>query len=272
MDLRDLFYATRSGAGGRAFQRFAELRRRWRQRVLRVPRRVAIACAVLLIAGEFIDRHLLSWGLGVALGAVEALWVWVSDSPPPHIENWRTGGEGEKRTANALAPLRRPGWILLHDLPDDRLDGRPGNLDHIAIGPSGVYMLDSKWLGGIASVDGDVVRVQRKDDPEDSYLMDRLAGSVRGKAVAVKREIAQTGVPWVQGLVVFWNDFEGGVLDAGNPIYVPGERLREWLLSRPHVLDQDQVHRIARAVQQARPPAESLTRRRFRRLPLQTSG
>ena len=266
MDPRDVFYATRSGAGTCAFQRFIELRSRWRQRVLRVPFRVAIALAVLLIIGEFVDRHLLSWGLGLALGAVETFWLWVSDSPPPHIENWRTGAQGEKRTAQALAPLRRKGWILLHDLPDGP-DRRRGNLDHLAIGPGGVYLLDTKWLGGIALVDGDVVRVQRKDDPDDSYLMDRLAGSIRGKAAAVKREIAQTGVPWVQGVVVFWNDFDPGVLDTGNPIYVSGERLRDWLLSRPKLLNQDQLHRIAQAVQQTRAPAGRRARWRPQRRP-----
>ena len=52
--------------------------------------------------------------------------------------------------------------------------------------------------------------------------------SLRGNAVAIKREIPQTSVRWVQGVVVFWNDFDPGVLDAGNPMYVSGERLRDW--------------------------------------------
>jgi hypothetical protein len=268
MDPRDLFYATRSGAGASASRRFTALRHRWRRRVLRVPFRIAIALALLLIIGEFVDRHLLSWGLGLTLGAVETLWLWVSDSPPPHIENWRVGAQGERRTAQALAPLRRQGWILLHDLSDD-FDGHRGNLDHIVVGPSGVYVLDSKWLGGTASINGDAVRLQRKDDPDDSYVLDRLAGSTRAKAAAVKREIAH--VPWVQGVVVFWNDFDAGVLDTGNPIYVSGERLRDWLVSRPELLEHDHVHQIARAVQQTRLSARPAVRWRLRRGPAHAS-
>jgi hypothetical protein len=152
MDLRDLFYPTRSGAGARATERFNMLRRRWRRRVLRLHRGVVILLALPLVVGAIIDHHLLSWGLVLALGALYSVWLWVSDSPPPHIENWRTGARGEHRTAKALAPLRRDGWILLHDLPDDHPGGRQGNLDHIAIGPGGVYLLDSKWLGGDATV------------------------------------------------------------------------------------------------------------------------
>jgi hypothetical protein len=269
MDPRDLLYATRSGAGARAAQRFTELRRRWRQRVLRLPFRVAIALAVLLIIGEFIDRHMLSWGLGLALGAVETFWLSLSDSPTPHIENWRTGAHGEKRTARALAPLRRQGWILLHDLPDDEPDGRRRNLDRIAVGPSGVYLLDSKWLSGVSLVEGDMLRVQRKDDPDDSYILDRLAGSVRGKAVAVKRDIARSSVSWVQGVVVFWNDFDAGVLDARNPIYVSGERLAcvSAPTSRPEPGPPDRAS--DRAEPAARKVARSLA---VRRAPAQASA
>jgi Nuclease-related domain len=205
--LRDLFYPARSGAGAGANERFQKLSRRWRRRVLRMPRRVVILLGVPLLVGEILDRHLMSWGLGLCIGALVAVWTWVSDSPPPHIENWRTGARGERRTAKALAPLRRHGWILFHDLPNDHPAGRRGNIDHVVVGPSGVFLLDSKWFGGDASVEGDQVLVQRKDDEENSYALDGLARSVRGKAVSLQQDLAYAGVAWVQGVVVFWNDF-----------------------------------------------------------------
>jgi hypothetical protein len=250
IDVRDFFYPHRSGAGARAAERFTVLSRRWRRRVLHVHRLVGLLLAVPLVVGAIVDRHLLSWGLGLALGAVVALWVWISDSPPPHIEHWRTGARGEQRTAKTLAPLRRCGWVLLHDLPDDQPDGRRANFDHVVVGPGGVFLLDSKWLGGDTLVDGDVVRVQRKDDEEDSYKLDRLAGSVRGKAASLKRDLSRAGVPWVQGVVVFWNDFEAGVVDGDNPVYIAGGRLREWLASRPPTLGPESVQRVADAIGQ----------------------
>ena len=253
IDVRDLFYPTRSGAGARAHERFKTLSHRWRHRALRVRRRVAILLALPLVAGAIVDHHLLSWGLGLALGAVEALWLWISDSPPPRIENWRTGARGEQRTAKALAPLRRRGWILLHDLPDDLPGGRRGNLDHVVVGPGGVYLLDSKWLGGDASVEGDAVRVQMKDDEDGSYTLDRLPGSVRAKSAALKREIARTDVPWVQGVVVFWNDFDPVLLDDRNPVYLSGNRLHDWLVSREQILSEDSVQRAADEIRRARP-------------------
>ncbi|WP_338325265.1 nuclease-related domain-containing protein [Pedococcus bigeumensis] len=71
---------------------------------------------------------------------------------------------GERATANALRALEREGWVVLHDLPAGR-----GNVDHIAIGPGGVFLLDSKRLGGSASVDDGILTVERFGDSDLTY-------------------------------------------------------------------------------------------------------
>ena len=67
---------------------------------------------------------------------------------------WQSGAEGERQTAQSLAALRQHGWLVLHDL---HWPGRPfANIDHIAVGPGGVVVIDSKnWSGRI---DGRVSR------------------------------------------------------------------------------------------------------------------
>ena len=64
------------------------------------------------------------------------------------LHAWRQGAEGERRTGAALATLEAQGWAVLHDLP---WPGRPfANIDHIAVGPTGVYVIDSKnWSGRV---------------------------------------------------------------------------------------------------------------------------
>lgn len=60
---------------------------------------------------------------------------------------WRRGAEGERRTAGLLVPLRHLGWTVLHDR---RIPGSAANVDHLVIGPSGVWVVDSKsWRGRI---------------------------------------------------------------------------------------------------------------------------
>lgn len=69
---------------------------------------------------------------------------------------WRQGAEGERRTGAQLAGLEGRGWAVLHDL---HWPGRPfANIDHIAVGPTGVYVIDSKNWSGRVEVCGGVLR------------------------------------------------------------------------------------------------------------------
>jgi Nuclease-related domain len=66
---------------------------------------------------------------------------------------WQRGLDGERRTGEVLASLETAGWVVLHDL---HWPGRPfANIDHIAIGPAGVFVIDSKyWAGSLVVRDG----------------------------------------------------------------------------------------------------------------------
>jgi hypothetical protein len=72
-----------------------------------------------------------------------------------YAEAWEKGADGESQTAAALARLG-PEWTAWHDL---KWPGRRfANIDHLAIGPSGIFVIDSKnWSGAIAVKDS-VVR------------------------------------------------------------------------------------------------------------------
>jgi hypothetical protein len=49
-----------------------------------------------------------------------------------------------------LAGLERQGWAVLHDLA---VPGSRANLDHLVIGPGGVFVIDSKQYRGRLQVD-----------------------------------------------------------------------------------------------------------------------
>ncbi len=69
-----------------------------------------------------------------------------------YAEQWEKGAEGETHTAAALERLGA-GWICWHDLkwPGRRL----ANIDHLAIGPGGIFVIDSKnWSGRIEVKNG----------------------------------------------------------------------------------------------------------------------
>jgi hypothetical protein len=257
--MRDWLYPYLCGAGRGAQAKHSAAARRWRRRVLRKLQLPFGTVAVMLIVLEIANRDLTSWFLGLALGALVAIYIALRDSPPAHIERWRTGAEGELRTARTLAPLRRHGCVLLHDLPDRRSSERnlKGNIDHVVVSTAGVFLLDSKRLGGEATTDGEVVHVQMLDDEDESYEMPRLASGMRGRAVRLQEDIAQqTGVANVQAVVVFWNPFPAGLVAQGRVVYVEGARLAEWLSQQSPTIAAEQVPLIADAIREARAPAK----------------
>jgi hypothetical protein len=137
-----------------------------------------------------------------------------------HISSltWMWGAEGERHTATELRRLPDT-WRVFHDLADGK-----GNWDHVAIGPPGVYVIDSKTFHRSASVDADGLRSGRI----------RSSGRYhRGQAVRLKEKLEhETGVAfWVQAVVAVWCEFPQGVVERDKVVYVEATRLTEWLQS-----------------------------------------
>lgn len=63
---------------------------------------------------------------------------------PEHEKAWATGATGEKALA-ALLAKRCPDVLALHDR---RMPRSRANIDHLAIAPSGVYVIDAKRYKG----------------------------------------------------------------------------------------------------------------------------
>lgn len=90
--------------------------------------------------------------------------------------NYSQGAEGERMVAQVLGSLERYGWVALHDV---HWPGRPkANIDHIAIGPGGIVIIDSKhWTG-------DVVLTSTKLS-QNGYSRNSQVGAVADAANAV---------------------------------------------------------------------------------------
>ena len=268
--MRDWLYSFCCGAGRGARVRHREASGRWRKRVFRRPWLIlAVLGSATLLAAVAEQHSLWPLSLGFLLGALLTGYIAILESPPAYIENWRTGSEGERRTARALAPMRRRGYALLHDLPDRRSSDHRyrGNIDHVVICAGGVFLLDSKYLGGAVSVLGDKVRVQHRDDDEASCDLMLLARGIRGRAVRLQQDIEQqTGVSFIQPVVVFWNPFEAGVVTGENVAFVHGTRLSGWLQEQPVRRPVLEVAHVADAIAAVRAPEHRGWRNRLPRL------
>src|SRR5262245_60652445 len=129
--------------------------------------------------------------------------------------------------AKELANLNSD-WRVYHDIPDGT-----GNWDHIAVGPPGVFAIDSKSLSEPATVDDRGLRAGRL----------RFGGRAkRSSAVRMKDMIERhTGhAVWVQGVVAVWGQLAEPVVERGKVLYVSAPRLVETLENRRPRLTQEQ--------------------------------
>ncbi|WP_267246277.1 nuclease-related domain-containing protein [Streptomyces sp. PR69] len=77
---------------------------------------------------------------------------------PDQMESWRTGLVAEKRVGVELERLGRQGWRVLHSVPLPR----NVDIDHLLIGPGGVFSINTKNHPGKSVWVGDgMVRVNR---------------------------------------------------------------------------------------------------------------
>ena len=140
-------------------------------------------------------------------------------------EMFEKGAEGETATAAVLATLP-PGWTAIHDVrwPSRRL----ANIDHVLVGPGGIFVIDSKnWSGRITLEDGHLRQNGRSREKAVAGCADA------GLAVA---ELAGPHADKVFPVLCFLTDepLSGWCRDV---MVCSTATLAQMLLTRPIVLD-----------------------------------
>jgi hypothetical protein len=108
---------------------------------------LAAVCGVI---GAAMTRRVY-FGVGFA-ALVLLVLADVAYTKPGHVSLAGIRASGEAATARAIKPLRFQGFTALHDrrLVAGAVPGIPAvDIEHLLIGPAGVFLLDSKnWAGG----------------------------------------------------------------------------------------------------------------------------
>jgi hypothetical protein len=185
----------------------------------------------------------LTWYAGFVCGLSVAFFVALRSSPPAWIENWQDGAWGEEWTAKALKGLETEGWVVLHDVP-----AAGGNFDHVAVGPGGVFLLDSKRLRGTVRVEREQVHVERLESPDLHYRHPGIPGLLGLAREAHDRIRAETKISvWVQPTMVIWGEFGQRVVD-GRCCFVHGDEVAAWLLGQPVRIAPQRLQQVIDAV------------------------
>ena len=223
--------------GGSARAQWRRMRAaEWTAWTRSLPWRIAVIVGVGAVGGLL--GGLLTPRLRLVVGGLAALAAgWgLRFRPSPAARAWRRGAAGERRTARLLVPLERHGWAVLHDLA---VPGSQANLDHLIIGPGGVFVIDSKHYRGRLRLDpsGRLWHGRYPLAPTlqaVSWEADRAAQVLPDPGMAVVPIVAVHGaqVPW------------GKVVTQGVPV-VSARRLPSMLRQLPAVLGPERVAWLA---------------------------
>jgi hypothetical protein len=107
-------------------------------------------------------------------------------------------GAAVRRTAAALAELEDNGWLVLHGL--QRPGRRFASIDHIAVGPGGVVVIDTKDWAGTVDVTAGVLRQNDTSRERECDLAGASAAAVTawlepGQRTAVRSVICLVNQP-----------------------------------------------------------------------------
>jgi hypothetical protein len=223
--------------GGSAQARWRRLRaEEWASWIRTLPWRVAAALGIG--AGGGVLGHLLAPRLGLIVAALVAMAAgWgLRFKPSPDAVAWRRGAAGERRTARQLRQLERRGWAVLHDLA---VPGSRANLDHLVIGPGGVFVIDSKQYRGRLQLDPSG-RLWHGRFPLAPALRAVSFEADQAAQILTDPDVVVVPVMAIHGTRVPW----GKVVMDGVPV-VPARRLPSMLRELSAVLGPERVAALA---------------------------
>jgi len=151
----------------------------------------SIAVGVFVVA--LFQGILHADGSGVAILAAAVSFVGRL-GPRMSTTAWSTGAAGEMRTADLIDQLADEGFVVMHDLKP--LMAR-WNIDHLVIGPTGVFVVETKNVKGNVRIDGGTVRMGGRR----VAVIDEVDREVRQVESVLAPRLDLLGVR-VEGLVV----------------------------------------------------------------------
>jgi hypothetical protein len=151
---------------------------------------------------------------------------------------WRRGANGERITGFWLGRLP-DGWYAFHDIPVGK---RGANIDHVVVGPAGVFTINTKNLTG-------TVRIARRTLKRNGHPTDFLpkAANEAQRASRLLTRVVGSEVVARGVLAILADRCE--ITEQPSDIHVGSPReVRNWMLAQPGVLTSSQVINLASAI------------------------
>jgi hypothetical protein len=134
------------------------------------------------------------WG---GFGGIMAVAWWVNRKLAEweaERTKWQKGDDGEKGVGKVLAKFPDSFYVI------NDISTPSGNLDHVVVGPTGIFILDAKNWRGVVQADGSGELLLNGKRLDKDYI-----GQFTGRIMGVKERICASSrlAPYWRGLFVF---------------------------------------------------------------------
>jgi Nuclease-related domain len=201
-----------------------------RATVRRLRMRTLVTLGVLAVATTLLGR-----GFGLhspiflasEIGLLAAIFV-VSRFVLPLVDRHDRGATGEEQVGSLLEELAGQGWLVIHDASFGH-----GNVDHILIGPAGVFTIETKSHPG-------PVKVQQ------------VHGATISQAHSQQKAVERITGEQVEPLIVYSRAWVDRPLGRRKGVrIIPARMLLGYLARRRPVLTAEEIEKIYRRVAMA---------------------
>jgi hypothetical protein len=156
---------------------------------------IGVAAVAVLVVGMVLAVP--SWMLILAELAAIAAFLIVSPQVDRDYGRWLRGAEGEEAVGGILESLTADGWHVIHDVSFGR-----GNIDHVVVGPGGVFAVETKSHAGRISLDRLDPKMLSQAYAEKKTLEERLGIEVQPLLVFSRAYLIERPSALRQGVTV----------------------------------------------------------------------
>lgn len=184
----------------------------------------------------YIDAGRYETARGIALGLLIVSWYYFLFL---QYQTFEKGIVGERKVTKTLSASLNNEYSLFDDVNLENMKG--GNIDHVVVGPTGIFAIETKYRKGKISYYGDNWEGVGRKSP---------SRQARISAMRVKKILTSLGQKsrplWVQGIVVL-ADLRAEVTEKKPPEHVKVVRLNEladYIVSQPRQFEAWEIGQI----------------------------
>lgn len=160
------------------------------------------------------------------------------------VSRWRAGLKGEEEVASRLRSVLDDEWVLFSGVV---VDGAWGDIDHVLVGPAGVFAIEVKnWSGEIVYDDDRRLWYRISNHAPNGEILKDPVRQIEQGAAALRSLVGIQTNP----VVVFTN--RNSTYRGDHPttqVFTLPHFIR-WISSQPHTLSRPQVESIASKIEQ----------------------